>query len=183
MNILLIFLILFVLIVVTVIVYSKNPKKDCKSCSEYRSDCEDYSLKDYLPNENQVIEMKVPPVEFGRAKFSRDFGIPPMLTAVVPEREFKIGQWVRVGVAYSRSEGRNDNKNEHPTTVEIQQFNIDPVREIYSYRVLDPLRGMVYTLDIPRGLNYLENGDEIYVPELGKKLIFKKDSDYEYVWI
>lgn len=92
----------------------------------------------------------------------------PMLTSVRDPQDFIVGKTVRTGIAYEEGKGK-------PFVVEVLQTNIDPYREIYEYEIITK-DGISIPLTI--NTNTLEDGDIIHIPELKKKLLFKKDSDY-----
>jgi len=97
----------------------------------------------------------------------------PMLTSIVNPKDFIIGQWVKAGIASS-------SKSKQPYLLQVYQRALDPMREIYEYKVRDR-DGFEVPLD---RIYLLEDGDTFDIPEYKSKgpFVFRED-EYSYVYM
>jgi hypothetical protein len=102
----------------------------------------------------------------------------PMLTSVKSPRDYLIGRWVNVGIAYSNKD------NEKTDYLDIYQLNIDPSRELYSYEARTKF-GQRLPIEMssknPNAFK-LEDGDKFKVIGNDKIWTFVEDSPYMYVY-
>jgi hypothetical protein len=97
-----------------------------------------------------------------------------MLTSLLNTDNYKIGEWVHIGIAYTQ-------KPFEYTYVDVYRLNIDPYRDYFNYSVVTK-NGQNILLDT--NLTHLENGDKFKVPGMeGKGLfIFQEQEKYVYTY-
>jgi len=100
----------------------------------------------------------------------------PMLTAIKSPKDYFLGQWVHAGSAYT------DNPNDF-TFVDVEQLNLDPGRDLFSYRVRTK-NGQVMPINLSQNHNRLEDGDRFKIQGMEGKgdFIFNEADKYSYVY-
>lgn len=114
------------------------------------------------------------PVPVDTIRWNGLFG--PMLTSIRSPKEYALGQWVTAGTAYT------DNPNDF-TYLTVQQLNLDPGRDLFSYRVLTK-DGQIIPINLRPNHNRLEDGDRFKVQGMEGKgdFVFTEADKYTYVY-
>lgn len=89
----------------------------------------------------------------------------PMLSPIIPDKNYEIGRWVFLGHGFP-IESKNYNK-----VVNVHQFNIDPSRQLYRFRI--EAEGQLIDLDVKSPCEGLVDGYTFYVPELRQKFLLR----------
>jgi len=115
------------------------------------------------------------PVPTNSIRWGGMFG--PMLTSVKSPKDYYIGQWVTAGTAYT------DNPNDN-TYVDVEQLNLDPGRDMFSYRVRNK-DGQVIPITLRPNHNRLEDGDRFKIQGMEGKgdFVFTEADKYTYVYV
>lgn len=114
------------------------------------------------------------PVPLNTIRWGGMFG--PMLTSIKSPKDYYLGQWVTAGTAYT------DNPNDF-TNVTVQQLNLDPGRDMFSYRVVTK-DGQVIPINLRQNHNRLEDGDRFQIQGMEGKgdFVFNEADKYAYVY-
>ena len=91
----------------------------------------------------------------------------PMLSPIIPDRNYEIGRWVFLGHGFP-IETKNYN-----SVVKVQQFNIDPSRQLYRFRIETQCN--LIDLDVKSPCEGLVDGYTFYVPELKQKFLLRTE--------
>lgn len=116
----------------------------------------------------KVCDLKFPRDIAGKMPSKLDI---PMITATKNAKNYEIGRWVHYGKGYSK----NGN-------IDVYQFNIDPSRNLYNYKVVDNSCGKEYSIDFQPGVHGMEDGYKFYVPDLDTVFLLRKDKEFLYAW-
>lgn len=100
----------------------------------------------------------------------------PMLTSIKSPKDYFLGQWVHAGTAYT------DNPNDF-TYLQIEQLNLDPGRDLFSYRARSS-DGTVIPITLKPYHDRLEDGDRFKIQGMEAKgdFIFTEADKYSYVY-
>ena len=114
------------------------------------------------------------PVPLDTIRWGGMFG--PMLTSIKSPKDYYIGRWVAAGSAYT------DNPNDF-TFVDVEQLNLDPGRDMFSYRVRTK-DGQVIPINLRQNHNRLEDGDRFKIQGMEGKgdFVFSEADKYTYVY-
>jgi hypothetical protein len=101
----------------------------------------------------------------------------PMLTSIRSPKDYYIGQWVTAGTAYT------DNPNDF-TYVTVQQLNLDPARDLFSYRVRTK-DGQLIPINLRPHHDRLEDGDRFRIQGMEGRgdFVFTEADKYSYVYV
>ena len=114
------------------------------------------------------------PVPIDSLRWRGLFG--PMLTSIKSPKDYYLGQWVHAGTAYT------DNPNDF-TYFDVQQLNLDPGRDLFSYRVKTK-DGQIIPINLRQNHRRLEDGDRFKVQGMEGKgdFVFTEADKYNYVY-
>ena len=100
----------------------------------------------------------------------------PMLTSIKSPKDYYLGQWVNAGSAYT------DNPNDF-TFVDVEQLNLDPGRDLFSYRVRTK-SGQIIPINLQQNHDHLEDGDRFKIQGMEGKgdFVFSEADKYSYVY-
>lgn len=114
------------------------------------------------------------PVPVDSLRWRGMFG--PMLTSIKSPKDYYLGQWVSAGTAYT------DNPNDY-TYVDVEQLNLDPGRDLFSYRVRTK-SGQVIPINLRPNHDRLEDGDRFKIQGMEGKgdFVFVEADKYTYVY-
>lgn len=115
------------------------------------------------------------PVPLNTIRWGGLFG--PMLTSIKSPKDYYLGQWVNAGTAYT------DNPNDF-TYVSVQQLNLDPGRDLFSYRVKTK-DGQIIPINLRQNHDRLEDGDRFKIQGMEGKgdFVFSEADKYTYVYV
>jgi hypothetical protein len=114
------------------------------------------------------------PVPLESIRWRGMFG--PMLTSIKSPKDYYLGKWVNAGTAYT------DNPNDF-TYVDVEQLNLDPGRDLFSYRVRTK-DGQIIPINLRQNHDRLEDGDRFKIQGMEGKgdFVFTEADKYAYVY-